>query len=139
MDDTLSLARRSRCKRLQVAATIVSPDYRYVLARGYNGGAAGDDAPEGECSGVEGACGCLHAEDNAVVNCNAPRSAAKLVFITHAPCAQCAKRLVNLGGVQRVVFNELYRSDAGVVLLRRLGVRVASVEELQRLESEVTA
>ena len=61
---------RSTCKRLQVGCVIASEDYRKILAMGYNGNASG--LPN-ECDSEEvGKCGCLHAEENAVINCDSP-------------------------------------------------------------------
>lgn len=106
----LHLAQRSSCKRLHVGTVITSPDYRKVLAVGYNGNASG--LPN-TCDREEpGNCGCLHSEENAVINCDAPRSSEKIVFVTHLPCAQCAKRMINLGNVKQVYYAEDYRSTA---------------------------
>ena len=44
-----------------------------------------------------GNCGCLHSEENAVINCDAPRETKKFVLVTHLPCAACAKRLMSNG------------------------------------------
>lgn len=115
-----TLAQRSKCLRLQVGCVIASADGRHVFGVGYNGGAAGVE--EDECTGAEGVCGCLHAEDNAVVNCGAPRIEQKVVLVTHLPCAACAKRIINLGGVVRVRWLESYRSVAGGALLARAGI-----------------
>jgi deoxycytidylate deaminase len=52
---------------------------------------------------------CLHSEENAIINCTAPRYAPKVVFVTHLPCVACAKRLINLGGVQTVYYGADYR------------------------------
>jgi dCMP deaminase len=91
------LAARSTCKQRRVGTVITSPDYRRVLAVGYGGNASGlpnrcdrDDPDD---------CGCLHSEENAVINCDAPRDVSKVVFVTDVPCVACAKRLVNLGNV----------------------------------------
>lgn len=66
----LTLAARSTCRRLCVGTVITSTDYRKVLAVGYNGNAAG--LPN-TCDREEpGNCGCLHSEENAVINCDAP-------------------------------------------------------------------
>jgi len=118
------LAQRSTCDRLQVGCVITSFDYRKVLSCGYNGGAAGQD---NACESTEpGACGHLHAEENAVIGCDAPRSEAKIVFVTHMPCKMCAKRLVNLGGVVRLVYRTPYRITDGVAILERANVSVAA-------------
>lgn len=88
------VSRRSTCSRtnstgelMQVGCVIVTPDFRKVISLGYNGNAAG--LPN-ECDSKEpGACGCIHAEANAVVNCDSPRATEKLVFCTHLPCVNC--------------------------------------------------
>src|SRR5271157_5122725 len=102
-----ALAERSTCSRLQVGTVITSTDYRRVLAVGYNGNATG--LPN-QCDRDEpGNCGCLHSEENAVINCDAPRQVEKIVFVTHLPCMMCAKRLINLGNVRRVYYRTDYR------------------------------
>ena len=101
------MAARSTCVRLQVGTVITSTDYRKVLAVGYNGNASG--LPN-QCDRAEpGNCGCLHSEENAIINCDAPRSMEKIVFVTNLPCVQCAKRLINLGGVREVRYALDYR------------------------------
>jgi deoxycytidylate deaminase len=65
---------------------------------------------------------CLHAEENAVINCDVPRATPKLVFVTMLPCAMCAKRLINLGGVRRVLYLEDYRLRDSLALLSRAGI-----------------
>ena len=110
------LSQRSTCARLKVGCVITSDDYRYVYSIGYNGNAQG--LPN-RCDSEEvGNCGCVHAEANAVINCNAPRSAEKIVFCTDLPCATCAKYLVNLGGVIAVHYQRDYRLQDGLRILR---------------------
>jgi dCMP deaminase len=119
------LARRSTCRRLQVGTVITSTDYRKVLAVGYNGNATG--LPN-ECDREEpGNCGCLHSEENAVINCDSPRSVEKFVFVTHLPCVACAKRLINLGNVKKVFYEEDYRVRDSLDLLRRVGIEAEQV------------
>jgi len=108
----LMLSRRSTCSRLQVGCVITSLDYRYVYGVGYNGNATG---MKNACDREEvGNCGCLHAEENAVINCTAPRDAPKLVFCTNLPCPMCSKRLINLGGVHKVYYHLDYRIHDGL-------------------------
>src|SRR6476660_473375 len=103
-----TLASRSTCKRLNVGTVITSTDFRKVLAVGYNGNATG--LPN-TCDRDEvGNCGCLHSEENAVINCDSPRNQEKFVFVTHLPCVACAQRLINLGNVRRVYYANDYRS-----------------------------
>jgi dCMP deaminase len=116
------LSRRSTCKRLQVGTVITSVDYRKVYAVGYNGNASG--LPNTCDRDEPGNCGCLHSEDNAVINCDAPRDAGKIVYVTHLPCVTCAKRLVNLGGVEKIYYGEDYRIRDSLELLKRCNIEV---------------
>jgi dCMP deaminase len=120
-------SKRSTCKRLQVGTVITSSDYRKVLAVGYNGNATG---LANTCDRLEpGNCGCLHSEENAVINCESPRSQEKIVFVTHQPCVACAKRLINLGGVKAVYYGQEYRIKDGSNLLKKVGIGVSRVPE----------
>jgi len=117
-----ALSRRSTCHRLQVGTVITSTDYRKVLAVGYNGNASG--LPN-QCDREEpGNCGCLHSEENAVINCDAPRHIEKIVFVTHLPCVACAKRLINLGNVRTVYYANEYRITDSAKLLSSVGIKV---------------
>jgi len=122
------LASRSTCKRLAVGTVITSTDYRKVLAVGYNGNASG--LPNSCDRDEPGNCGCLHSEENAVINCDAPRVVEKVVFVTHLPCVACAKRLINLGNVKTVVYGEDYRVRDSVELLRSVGIEVKKIDEI---------
>ena len=117
-----TLAELSTCHRLKVGTVITSTDFRKVLAVGYNGNATG---LHNGCDRDEpGNCGCLHSEENAVINCDAPRSVEKFVFVTHLPCVLCAKRLINLGHVKTVYYSQDYRIKDSVDLLRSVGIQV---------------
>lgn len=116
------MAERSTCGRLQVGTVITTIDFRKVIAVGYNGNASG--LPN-ECDqNVSGACGCLHAEDNAVINCDSPRSVEKIVFVTHLPCPMCAKRLINLGNVRKVTYRDDFRDRSALNLFLLAGIHV---------------
>ncbi len=122
-----TLAARSTCHRLQVGTVITSTDFRKVLAVGYNGNATG---LHNGCDRDEpGNCGCLHSEENAVINCDAPRYTEKLAFVTHLPCVQCAKRLINLGNVKKVYYGQDYRIKDSLDLLRSVGIEVVQLTE----------
>lgn len=121
-----SLASRSTCKRLKVGTVITSTDFRKVLAVGYNGNASG--LPN-QCDRDEvGNCGCLHSEENAVINCDSPRHIEKFVFVTHLPCSFCAKRLINLGNVKKVYFSQNYRNQDALTLFEMTGIDVVQME-----------
>ena len=119
------LAKRSTCTRLQVGTVITSLDFRKVLAVGYNGNASG---LANSCDREDpGNCGCLHSEENACINCDSPRAMGKLVFVTHLPCAMCAKRLINLGGVEAVYYREDYRKRDSVEILHAVGIKIEQI------------
>lgn len=121
----MTMALRSTCSRLQVGTVITTTDYRKVLAVGYNGNASG---LANECdSNIPGKCGCLHSEENAVINCDSPRFVEKHVFVTHYPCVYCAKRLINLGNVKAIFYSEEYRILDAKELFQRVGI---SMEKL---------
>ncbi|MCX6128817.1 MAG: deaminase [Proteobacteria bacterium] len=122
MDLAFSLARRSTCKRLNVGTVITSTDFRKVLAVGYNGNATG--LANGCDRDEPGNCGCLHSEENAVINCDSPRSTEKLAFVTHLPCAACAKRLINLGNVRKIFYGRDYRHKGALALFETVGIAV---------------
>lgn len=114
------LSQRSTCLRLQVGTVITSADFRKVLAVGYNGNATG--LPN-HCDREEpGNCGCLHSEENAVINCDSPRQVEKIVFVTHLPCVMCAKRLINLGNVKKIFYGAEYRIKDSLEILRKVGI-----------------
>lgn len=121
------LATRSTCKRLAVGTVITSTDFRKVLAVGYNGNASG--LPNSCDRDEPGNCGCLHSEENAVINCDSPRSVEKIAFVTHLPCVGCAKRLINLGNVKKVYYGEDYRVKDSIELLRSVGIEVAQLAD----------
>lgn len=116
------LSKRSTCKRLQVGTVITTTDYRKVLAIGYNGNASG--LPNTCDKDEPGNCQCLHSEENAIINCDAPREIKKVVFVTHLPCVLCAKRLINLGNVEVVYYENDYRIKDSIELLRMVGINV---------------
>jgi dCMP deaminase len=127
MELALSMSKRSTCTRLQVGCAIVSSDYRKVYAVGYNGNASG---LRNLCDSIEvGNCGCLHAEENAVINCDVPREREKIVFCTHLPCKMCAKRLINLGGVMTVYYKNDYRKHDALEVFDAVGIQTIHMED----------
>jgi len=120
-----ALSARSTCTRLKVGTVITSTDFRKVLAVGYNGNATG--LPNTCDRDEPGNCGCLHSEENAVINCDSPRHVAKLAFVTHLPCVACAKRLINLGNVKAVYYGQDYRIRDSIELLESVGIVVTNL------------
>ena len=127
MDFALGISKRSTCKRLQVGTVITTTDFRKVIAVGYNGNATG--LPNTCDRDEPGNCGCLHSEENAVINCDSPRQVEKFMFVTHVPCLPCAKRIINLGNVMRVIYRKEYRSLDSIPLLIQVGIEVFSLAD----------
>jgi dCMP deaminase len=50
------------------------------------------------------------------------------LFVTHAPCIQCAK-LIYQSGISRVYYDQNYRDDSGIRFLKASGVEVIQHEE----------
>ncbi|MFO0549634.1 MAG: hypothetical protein U0271_14670 [Polyangiaceae bacterium] len=122
-----SLAARSTCMVDPVGAVITSVDFRKVLAIGYRGNATG---LANQCDREGPDCGCLHGEENAVIQCDAARSEPKIVFSTAMPCRACVKRLINLGGVQDLYIPASSAVDASLVdLLASVNIRVQLVDD----------
>lgn len=119
------LAQRATCSRLNVGTVITTTDYRKVLAVGYNGNASG--LPNRCDSDVPGSCGCLHSEENAVINCDSPRHIPKVVFVTHLPCKACAKRLINLGFVKQIYYCHSYRCKGSIDILTSVDIPIEQV------------
>lgn len=72
----------------------------------------------------------LHAESNAIAKLaksNDSGLGADL-FITHAPCMDCAK-LIFQSGISRVYYGKNYRDDSGVRFLKQSGVEVIQQED----------
>jgi dCMP deaminase len=71
----------------------------------------------------------LHAESNAIAKLarsnNSGRDAD--IFITHAPCLDCAK-LIYQSGIRRVWFGQAYRDSAGVEFLQQSGIEVTQYD-----------
>ena len=115
----LLTAERSTCSRLQVGAVLADTSLETFVI-GYNGSYKGGP---NECRGdvkTPGGCGCVHAEVNAVAKAGRGR---KILFVTHAPCLICATLLVN-ADVREVYYNQLYRSEDGISLLKEAGIGV---------------
>ena len=67
----------------------------------------------------------LHAETNAITKCakygNSSNNAT--IYITHSPCIECAKLIIQ-SGIRRVVYRNMYRSLDGVELLKKAKIIV---------------
>lgn len=121
-DFTVAWSKMSACGRgTQVGATVVPFDFSSVLALGYNGPAAG--LPHSFCNKEPGACGCAHAEANALVKLHSREPA--IMLCTHTPCMYCAPLIVNTRSIKMFLYGEAYRDVSGLNLLQQAGVYCA--------------
>jgi dCMP deaminase len=120
----------SYANRLKVGAVIVKDDR--ILSYGYNGTPAGfDNSCETELNGdLVTKPEVIHAEQNAILKIarHGDSSSGATLFITHAPCVDCAK-LILQSGISRVYYRQDYRSTAGIDLLRKsnFGILVTKI------------
>jgi len=71
----------------------------------------------------------LHAEANAITKLAKSNDSGfgADIFITHAPCVECAK-LIFQSGISRMWYGSEYRDDSGVRFLKQSGIQVTRVE-----------
>lgn len=121
MEITRRVAERSYDPRLKVGAIVVSDDNTRLLSLGYNGNyRGGPNVPDAEGPGMSGF---IHAEVNALVKCDYNFNRRKVMYLTHSPCVQCAKLIVN-ADVSSVIYDVEYRDLCGVKILTSCGVSV---------------
>ena len=113
-------AENSYCERRKVGALIVKD--QMIISDGYNGTPAGF---ENVCEDENGLTKpyVLHAEANAITKVAASSNSSKgaTIYVTSAPCIECAKLIIQ-SGIRRVVYSEKYRTEEGCELLRRANV-----------------
>lgn len=121
---TADLAGLSKCTERQVAAIITDRKMTQVHSIGINGGPVG--LADCVCI-IEGKYGCIHAEINALIKCTSTE-ANKVMFVTLAPCKQCATAIINApGGFSKVYYFEEWKEDHGITLLKAAGLHVERI------------
>lgn len=123
MQCALSLSDLSCCKRLRVACIVIPVDMTNVLSIGYNGPCRGE--PNDSCTDKVGACGCVHAEANAVVKLFSKEPA--IMLCTTAPCESCAKLIINAGSIKQVLWHDWYRNQLGIELLNKHNIETLQI------------
>ena len=70
----------------------------------------------------------LHAEANAITKLakSTQSSDGATLYVTLSPCLDCAKLIIQ-SGIRKVVYGEIYRSDAGLKLLEKAGIEVIQI------------
>jgi dCMP deaminase len=119
----------SYCKRKQVGAIIVRD--KMIISDGYNGTPSGF---ENCCEDEDGATHwyVLHAEANAILKVARSTQSCQdaTLYITLSPCKDCSK-LIHQSGIKRVVYIDGYKDDSGLDFLRKAGVEVNHIQDIE--------
>lgn len=146
-----TFAELSSAKRLHVGAIVVKDDR--IISIGYNGMPSGWD---NNCEDVQYTYDqrdtvngdwtydndskrwsklktkpeVLHAETNAIAKLakSTESGMGATMFITHAPCLDCAK-LIYQSGISSVLYRDAYRDTGGVTFLEKSGVTVEKLND----------
>jgi len=126
LDMAERFAQLSYAKRLKVGAIVVK-DNR-VISIGYNGTPAGWDNDCEEVIEVHEDGGVItktkseviHAEANAITKLakSSDNADGATMFITHAPCVDCAK-LIFGSGISSIYYRNSYRDENGIEFLKK--------------------
>ena len=135
-----TFAELSTARRLKVGAIVVKDDR--IISIGYNGMPAGwdnnceyedvgfSDALFGEpqtliTHGLKTRSEVLHAEMNSLMKLAKSNESGNQasMFVTHAPCIECAKGIYQ-AGIKEVFYRSDYRSSDGVEFLKKCNINV---------------
>ena len=124
MDVAERFAKLSSATRLQVGAIVVKDDR--IISIGYNGMPSGWDNCCEDDNKTKAEV--LHAETNAIAKLakSSESGLGATMFVTHAPCIDCAK-LVYQSGIATVYYKNEYRSTQGLEFLTKSNVDVIKV------------
>ena len=124
----------SSAKRLQVGCVVVKDNT--IIGIGYNGMPSGwtnecEDMVYEEDIGhsyTKTKPEVLHAETNALAKVarSTNSSDGASLFVTHAPCLDCAK-LIHQSGINSVYYRNTYRDDFGIDFLQKCNIEVEQI------------
>lgn len=115
-------AENSYCERRKVGALIVKD--KMIISDGYNGTPSGfENICEDENNVTKPYV--LHAEANAITKIARSNNSSDgaTMYVTDAPCIECAKLIIQ-AGIKRLVYSKEYRVEDGINLLKRAGIEV---------------
>jgi dCMP deaminase len=135
MDTAERFAQLSSAKRLHVGAIVVKDDR--IISIGYNGMPSGwtNECEEvvtptlpylqGDGPTLKSKPEVLHAETNAIAKLAKSNESGlgATMFITHAPCLDCAK-LIYQSGISSVLYRHSYRNTDGIDFLEKCKIEV---------------
>ena len=134
MDVAQRFSELSSAKRLQVGAIVVKEDR--IISIGYNGMPSGwtnecedyiqlsDDTIIAKTKPEV-----IHAEANAIAKLakSSESGDGSTMFLTHAPCIDCAKQMYAMG-VESVYYRNSYKNTDGLTFLEKCDIMVTKVE-----------
>jgi dCMP deaminase len=133
MDVAERFAQLSSARRLHVGAIVVKDDR--IISIGYNGMPSGWDndcedkvwTQDGDYT-LKTKPEVLHAETNAIAKLAKSNESGMgaTMFITHAPCLDCAK-LIYQSGIGSVLYRNSYRDTSGVTFLEKSDIQVTQI------------
>lgn len=152
-------SKNATCSRLRVGGVLVKDDH--VISMGYNGAPRGfphcdhsrcvtHDEPWGTCArdlAVNDACiqsdtrgghcqNVVHVEINTLTRCKSD-PVGSTIYLTHTPCWECFKVLVN-AGIAAIVYAEEYRTDERVIKgAERAGIKLVGPKALADVETAI--
>ena len=134
-----TFAECSTAIRLHVGAIVVKDDR--IISIGYNGMPSGWDNNceyediyayklNDEVYELKTKPEVLHAETNAIAKLakSTESGMGATMFITHAPCLDCAK-LIYQSGISSVLYRNTYRDTSGITFLEKSGIIVEKLNE----------
>ena len=129
-------AELSTAERLQVGCVIVKDNT--IIGIGYNGMPSGwdnvcEEIKHTDFTGTivkKSKPEVLHAETNAIAKVSRSSNSTDNadLFVTHAPCLECAK-LIYQSGIKSVFYRDTYRSEDGIKFLQKCNVEVKQIGE----------
>ena len=126
-------AELSSSKRLHVGCVIVKDNT--IIGIGYNGMPSGwdNDCEELVCRiaaepVLKSKPEVLHAETNAIAKVAKSTNSTDgaTIFVTHAPCLDCAK-LIYQSGINSVYYRHSYRDNLGIEFLKQCNVELCHI------------
>jgi len=133
MDVAERFAKLSSAKRLQVGAIVVKDDR--IISIGYNGMPAGWDNTcedyiqlSDDTVTTKTKPEVIHAEANAIAKLAKGNESGdgSTMFLTHAPCIDCAKQVYTTG-IKKVYYRNSYKDTQGLDFLEKCGVEIVNI------------
>lgn len=122
MDIAIQTSSRSNCMKRRVGAAIVKN--RRIVSLGYNGTSTGAlNCHEGGCLRCNAntrrgesldACFCIHAEESALLHCDASTCEGAKIYTTVFPCRLCSRKILQMK-ISAVYYLYNYNNDQEVI------------------------